>query len=146
MDDKMQELMETTSINNFIYKGLHQLFVVNDIAYLEKLMGDSEDIILTFETVVSKYLHTLQPFIVDFEFTDEELYLYKFQPKRFCLDIYDTMELWSSILYINNMVSITEFNRKKIKVFTPQIIEIFQDLLSLVETDIQENRNRVRYN
>lgn len=145
MDEKCEELMRATSIKDYIYKGLNQSFVVSDIAFIEKMIADDGDIILTFETIVSKYLHILKPFIVDLELTDDELFLYKFQPKRFCLDIYNTMELWSSLLYINNMVSITEFNRKKIKVFTPQILEVIDDLLALMETDLQANKNRVRY-
>lgn len=143
--EKNEEMMRATKINDFIYKGRSQPFVVNDVAFEEKMITDSGDILLTFETIISRYLHTLQPFIVDLELTDNELQLYKFQPKRFCLDIYNTMELWSALLYINNMVSITEFNRKKIKVFTPQILEILDDLMSLVEADIIDNRNRVRY-
>ena len=145
MDEKCEELMRSTSIKDYIYKGLNQSFVVNDLAFVEKMIADDGDIILTFETIVSKYMHVLKPFIVDLELTNDELFLYKFQPKRFCLDIYNTMELWSPLLYINNMVSITEFNRKKIKVFTPQILEVMDDLLALLETDLQANKNRVRY-
>ena len=40
---------------------------------------------------------------------DDELSLYKYKPKKLSLDLYDTTELWSVLLELNNMYSVIDF-------------------------------------
>ena len=145
INERDEEMLRVTTIPEFIDKGRRQVFVIDDASILEKIVDDDADIVISFDTLYAKYHRILVPFIKDFEFTDIELQTYKYQPKRFCLDIYNTTELWSALLYINNMISITEFKKKKIKVFAPQILDLLDDIYALVETDMVKNKDRVRY-
>ena len=52
-----------------------------------------------------------------------------YQPKAVSLELYDTTELWLSLLRVNNMKNITEFQEPVIKVYNPvdvkELINIF---------------------
>ena len=54
--------------------------------------------------------------------------------------MYNTPELASSLLYINNMISITEFTKKTINIFTEDIMDIINELMSLNEDDLKQNK------
>jgi len=53
-------------------------------------------------------------------------FLYK--PKLLSIELYGTTEMWLSILRLNNMRNVAEFNRPIVKVYTPASI---RDLIQL---------------
>jgi hypothetical protein len=77
---------------------------------------------------------------VSITFTDEEYMKYRFQPKRFCMDFYDTTELWSSILRINNMTSASQFVNQTIKAFTQDVFDVINEIMILEDERIRDNR------
>lgn len=97
-------------------------------------------IIINYSSILDKYYDYLQKIIVTITFTDEEYLKYRFQPKRFCMDHYDTTELWSSILRINNMTSASQFVNQTIKAFTQDIFEVINEIMILDQENIQDNR------
>ena len=68
---------------------------------------------------------------IDFEFDDDIFEKYKYRPKYFCEKIYGTTSLWYLILWINDMLSVTEFNKREIKVFDPDSIKILNQIIEL---------------
>lgn len=97
-------------------------------------------IIINYSSLIDKYYDYLRKIIVDIELTDQEMIKYRFQPKRLSFDYYGTTELWSAILRINNMTTITQFDRKKIKMFTQDIFDFINEILILEENELMENR------
>lgn len=98
------------------------------------------DLITPFQTLICRYYYALVPFIVEKTLTQEEYIKYKNNPKLLSQDLYETPELWSAILYINNCVSIADFKKEKIKVFEANIISKLEELLVLSEEDMTKNR------
>lgn len=100
-------------------------------------------IIINYTSLIDKYQDFMSKIIIDYEMTDEEFIKYKFQPKKFCMDMYGTTELWSTLLRINNMVSALQFTNKKIKAFTQDIFDVLNEILILEDDKLKSNRIEV---
>lgn len=136
----------TFSVDAEIEAGKDLYISEDTLSYKEKISieNSSEDnIIIRFHNVITQHVDALKDYISDLELDDDEYYNYLYQPKLFCFEAYGTPELATSLLYINNMTSATEFNKKKIKVFTTDIIDIINELFSILEEDLQDNREMV---
>jgi hypothetical protein len=99
-----------------------------------------DKIIINYTSILDKYYDYLQKIVVSVTFTDEEYLKYRFQPKRFCMDFYDTTELWSSILRLNNMTSASQFVNQTIKAFTKDVFVVINEIMILEEERIRHNR------
>lgn len=99
--------------------------------------------ITPYQSLIGKYSKALRNFIVDYEMTDDEFKLYYQKPKLFCMDKYGTPELWSGILYINNMRSVVNFTQRSIKIFTQDINVALNELITIFQPDIEMNKNDV---
>lgn len=97
------------------------------------------DVISPYQSLVCKYYYALVPFMKEVTLSDSDYLKYKNNPKKLSQDLYGTPELWSSLLYINNTVSIADFKKKKIKIFTSDILTKLEELLVLSEEDIIKN-------
>ena len=103
----------------------------------------NDEVAIKFHNVISKYINTMRPFISTYTLTEDEFYRYKCKPNLLCYELYGTPELGYSLLYINNMLSVTEFTRKNIKIFTSNINEVLRELMTLNRTDIERNRAQI---
>ena len=102
-----------------------------------------DTLIIPDHNILTKYYDVIKQFIVTYEMTNEEYQLYKYQPKKFCYDKYGTPELAYSLLYINNMISVIEFTKQKIKVFSSDILDVVNELFDILEDDLKTNRTLV---
>ena len=77
-------------------------------------------------------------------FTKEERARYTFNPKRLAYDIYGSTDLYSFILFINNMSNIKEFD---LKTGTCKLIhrDVFKELLSNIYTAEKKNLDLYNY-
>lgn len=101
------------------------------------------NIVTPYQTIVCRYYDSLKPYIEVKTFTDEEFEKYKYQPRFLSYDLYGTPELWADILYINNMVSVTAFKKRTIKVFTPSIIDALIEIKLIIENDLKDNKKEI---
>lgn len=135
----------TFSVDAEIEAG-KELYISEDtLSYKEKIqLQDSDDaIIIRFHNIITQHIDALKEFITEVELDEDEYYEYLYQPKLFCFSVYGTPELTTSLLYINNMTSATEFNKRKIKAFTTNIVDVINELFSILEEDLEENRNTI---
>jgi len=75
------------------------------------------------------------------ELDDEDMIRYKYNPKKLSYDIYGGVELWHLLLWINNMTSVSQFNRKNILVFNPAYIHILSRIIDLEEENLYKNKH-----
>lgn len=101
------------------------------------------EVITPYQTIVCRYYDSLKPYIEDKTFTDEEFEKYKFNPRFLSYDLYGTPELWADILYINNMVSVTSFKKRTIKVFKASIIDAMIEIKLIIENDLIDNKQEI---
>lgn len=101
------------------------------------------DTIHSFDSLYAKYHNVLNPYIIDRELDEDEYMKYYQKPKLLSYELYDTPELWSGLLYINNMVSVSNFTKKKIKVFKSNILDIMQEIMTIYNQDINNNKKEI---
>lgn len=102
-----------------------------------------DGIISPYQSFICRYHNILNPYIIERTYTDEEFINYYQRPKVLSQDLYGTPELWSGLLYINNVVSTANFTNKTVKVFTSNIIEVLNELMTIYHDDIEDNQNTV---
>lgn len=95
------------------------------------------------QTIVCRYYDSLKVYIETKTFTDAEFRRYKYNPRFLSYDLYGTPELWADILYINNMVSVSSFNKSTVKVFRTSIIDALIEIKSIIENDLIDNKRSV---
>ena len=77
---------------------------------------------------------------------EEEMRKYRYNPKRLSFNLYGTTSYWWSIIFANQIHSLTEFDFSRdnvIKVFTREGISAFSTVLSVDKTFISENQSEV---
>ena len=80
------------------------------------------------------------------ELSQEEMRKYRYNPKRLSFNLYGTTSYWWSIIFANQIHSLTEFDFSRdnvIKVFTREGISAFSTVLSVDKTFISENQSEV---
>lgn len=95
---------------------------------------------IAVDNVITRYMNIVKNYIETIELPEDEFIKFKNKPGYYCYIQYGTPELMSSLLYINNMVSITEFTKPKFKRFNSNIMKLINELMSLNELELKRNR------
>lgn len=106
----------------------------------------TNDIITPYETLFTRYHNVMKDYIITRTLSDEDYSKYYQQPKLLSYDLYGTPELWSGLLYINNMVSVTNFTKRTIKVFTIGILDALQEIITIYNNDLTNNKKDIYSN
>ena len=122
------------TIEDFIRLGESQS-ITHSSLYFKTIIeyNKKEMVIFNHEFILIKYMEYLKPYMEMVELSDNEHIKYKFKPKLLSLDLYETPDLWGALLYINNMISVVEFTKKKIMVFTKDISIAIEEILVMEE-------------
>lgn len=81
----------------------------------------------------NKYRDYIKTLCVEIEMTESQIEKYAYRPKRFSQDLYGNMELWHILLWVNDMISIKEFNKTKIKILDPKNLSMLYKIISKEE-------------
>lgn len=115
--------------------------------YYQKVISEGDlQVILNFQSIMDRYVQHIRQYITSITLTDEELRKYKYNPKRLSYNLYGTTSYWWSILFANQIHSISEFDFSRdatINVFTKEGITEFGNVLSVDKTFINENTAEV---
>lgn len=115
--------------------------LLQDSLYLKsKITSNNKDIIINSTSFVNKYSDQFKAVTRLETLSDEDLLQYRYQPKLFCYTRYGTVELWSVLLKVNNMLSATDFNKQTIRVFTNKIFEVINEILINEKEKILDNK------
>lgn len=121
----LKEMIADSKEADFRASNMNSVAIITD-AY------SGENIKVPYASITNKYADVLSPYVKNVIFTQSEFDKYKYKPKLFCEDLYKTTELWSSILQLNGMLSVLDFNRFFVKIYDPRTIdEILNELLIL---------------
>lgn len=104
-----------------------------------KLKSGDNDIIVNTVSLCNKYYDYILTTLVTVTLKDKELIKYKFQPKKFCADYYNTTELWGLLLKVNNFNSIVEFNSNVFKCFNSKIFNVLNEIFINEKYNIDKN-------
>lgn len=107
----IQELIDSVKDMEVSYRNLHSNIYINN----------GKDIIkIPYKSIIREYLPFFESIVVELPLTPAEVVDYRYKPKKLSYDLYGTTELWSSLLELNNIYSVIEFDLEKVKVFDPK--------------------------
>lgn len=107
----IKELIESVNTEEISYRNLHT------DAYIR---NKGEIIKIPYKSLIREYMPFFRSCVIEGKLNSDEMYKYKFKPKRLSYDLYGTTELWSALLELNNMISLLDFNTDTVKLFEPR--------------------------
>lgn len=99
----------------------------------------SGDVIrVPYLSLTQKYADILSQYVTIARYTEVQFNKYQYRPKLLSQDIYGTTELWASLLQLNGMISVLEFNKPYVKIYDPNVIlDVLNELL-IMEGRVEE--------
>lgn len=134
-----------STISDFIKSYSQVDITFESIHYKEKnlLANSSDSLILLSDSLLDKFRVDLANSIVMLTLSSSEYNKYRFNPKLLSYDLYQTTELWSTILDLNELHSSTEFDINPLKVYDSSIINYINTILSLEKPFIDINEEEI---
>ena len=133
-------MLANSTISGSVEKGLSGNITHSNIHFKVGYKGsDKIRRIYNFDSIIDKYRDVLLSKMEDLEFTNDELEKYRYRPRTFCYDAYDNKDLWSILLRLNNMLTATDFDRKKIKTFGSTFVKTLEDILTMENDSLNDS-------
>lgn len=107
----IEELIDSIKTEEISYRNLHTNVFINN----EK----NEIIKIPYKSIIREYLPFFKEHVVTVELSEREVQLYRYKPKKLSYDLYETTELWSALMELNNVLSIINFDLTTLQVFDP---------------------------
>lgn len=127
----VESFIKATSMDNISFEQL-------------SLLDKSNDIVMITYNILNDYKDEIDSLAVTINLSDDEFLKYCYRPRMLSYDIYGDTEMFFIILFVNNICSAKEFNKRKIKMLRKSHME---EVLSLIynseKYNIIKNRNKV---
>lgn len=140
----MNNLVGSSSIHEVIENSKLLDISYEKLFFKSKIQINNEtNLIINYSSLIDNYMEDIMKTCSLVTLSDRDLIDYRFQPKKFCYDVYKITELWFILLRINNMVSSLDFNKKRIYIFKKdEILKILNEIMTLEnESYLQANKN-----
>jgi hypothetical protein len=138
------KLKRTSTIQELIDAGKRLHYSPDKMHVKDTFINkDGELVIFNIYSLMDRFMDLLDPFIQEVELTDNEYLKYRFQPKRLCVDVYNTIDMAPIILKINNMVSLLEFDQQTIRLFKPSVMSILNEIVVLEKDRYNSNEAEI---
>lgn len=105
---------------------------LNSHIYIENSMNN-EVLKIPFNALYSKFKDYFDTVTAVIPLTEEQQVLYRFSPKKLSLKLYQTVEYWSLLLYLNECPSIIDFDLTKVRIVYNDKIKSFLNELFILE-------------
>lgn len=136
-------IKNTSTIKELIFAGKQEQYSADKLHLKTVTNSAGQPVVVNIYSIMDKYMDDLEPFIQEIELTDKELIKYRFQPKKLCVDLYNYIDLAPLILKINNMTSLLQFDRRKLKLFRTGIISYLNEVIVLEANNLSKNSREV---
>ena len=134
------------TIDQFIQTEQNKSIKYPNYYYQKVISEDNLHVIMNYQSIMDRYVQYIRDYITEIELSQEEMRKYRYNPKRLSFNLYGTTSYWWSIIFANQIHSLTEFDFSRdnvIKVFTREGISAFSTVLSVDKTFISENQSEV---
>lgn len=134
------------TIDQFIQNEQNKSVKYPNYYYQKVISEDDLHVIMNYQSIMDRYVQYIRDYITEIELSQEEMRKYRYNPKRLSFNLYGTTSYWWSIIFANQIHSLTEFDFSRdnvIKVFTREGISAFSTVLSVDKTFISENQSEV---
>ena len=134
------------TIDQFIQTEQNKSVKYPNYYYQKVISEDDLHVIMNYQSIMDRYVQYIRDYITEIELSQEEMRKYRYNRKRLSFNLYGTTSYWWSIIFANQIHSLTEFDFSRdnvIKVFTREGISAFSTVLSVDKTFISENQSEV---
>lgn len=134
------------TIDQFIQTEQNKSVKYPNYYYQKVISEDDLHVIMNYQSIMDRYVQYIRDYITEIELSQEEMRKYRYNPKRLSFNLYGTTSYWWSIIFANQIHSLTEFDFSRdnvIKVFTREGISAFSTVLSVDKAFISENQSEV---
>jgi hypothetical protein len=135
-------ILDDTSINSSDYSSLRQSILHSKS---NKILLDNLSVNYKFEgkvyfstSILRKYEHIIKQNLLEYHIYSHQMY----RPEYASYDIYGTTDLWYLILFTNNMTRPSEFNKKIIYVFNPNMMDLLNDIIEAERNSLQGSKDK----
>lgn len=124
-------------MRSFISKGIENSYTLQNTSFL---IDDGERTFNLRNILREKYRGIILGNSFELDLDDTLLDRFRFKPKLLSMKLYGTTDLWHLLLWLNNMHSVTQFNRKNIIIFDPDGLHLLNKIVELEKNRLLENR------
>ena len=79
--------------------------------YYQKVISEDDlHVIMNYQSIMDRYVQYIRDYITEIELSQEEMRKYRYNPKRLSFNLYGTTSYWWSIIFANQIHSLTEFD------------------------------------
>lgn len=135
--------MQDVTIKDYIQSGRKASLKMPNYFYTGVLVDDSTRLYVLDDSILIPYDNILNQHRITYTMKDEEYRKYKYNPWRVAYDVYGTTELWFLILHANEMYSAMEFNIKTLDMYTDDIFNILDEILTIEDSNMRKNQSEV---
>lgn len=129
------------TITKVVENGLNKELTHSNFHYKVGFTGkDKVRRVYNWDSIIDKYRDILLQHMQLLELTDIEMVTYQFNPRGFCYDFYMNADMWSVLLRLNNMLTSTDFNKKKFLTFGPSFDKVLKEILMIEDDFIISSR------
>lgn len=121
--------MNGSTIKSVIEAGKELKLTGNDLHFKHVFKNTkNENIVVIMNAIFERYYNLMLDHSVLVTLTDDDYFKYRFKPRVMSTDLYGTPELHFLLLRLNHMVSVTQFDVKELRVFSPDIVNILNEI------------------
>lgn len=129
---------KTKSITEFLEMGIENSYNLQNIS----LWVRKENIDIPYTNIFKdKYRQIIFQYCKRISLSNKALDFYKYNPKKVSYTLYGTTDLWHLILWINNMTSITQFNKNDFIIFDSDYLHILTDIIETENERLTISKN-----
>ena len=134
------DISKEYKITSVISKGLSNDLILDNINEYMDFNGFK---IPSHNILYEKYRGIILENCIKITMSEEVFNAYKYRPKYLSLKLYGSTDLWHLLLWINNLTSVTQFNKKTIYVFDPDAIDIIDSIIAIESDNIKYNKEKM---
>lgn len=124
------------TIDNMISEGKNTEFTLSTTSILSG--NNSFGIVFPYKNILVKHIGLIKSKCVDITLSDSELMTYQYQPHLLSYTLYKTTDLWFMLLMINDMIDVTQFNVKKIKLLRKEDLKLLNNIFMAEEKNTKD--------
>lgn len=136
--------MNNSTIQEIIEAGKRAALTTDELS-LKTIVTNSSDekFIVNLTPVFEKYYELLTDYAVTVRLTEEEYLRYRFKPRLLSKDLYGTYDLHYLLLKLNHITSVIYFDYTELRVFTPEIVSLLNEIKILEFDNYTENQMEI---
>jgi hypothetical protein len=136
--------LNNSTIQEIIEAGKRAALTTDELS-LKTIVTNSSDekFIINLTPVFEKYYELLTDYAVTVRLTEEEYLRYRFKPRLLSKDLYGTYDLHYLLLKLNHITSVIYFDYTELRVFTPEIVSLLNEIKILEFDNYTENQMEI---